>query len=89
MKQNRLESFIEVNINVAIGFMISLSIGELIIMPLYSPQWTHFDNLIVTLIYTVAAIIRGYVVRRFFNAELHKQALRVARWLIKLGLTKD
>lgn len=88
MKQSKLESFIEVNINVAIGFIIAILIGEIIIIPFFAPQWTFSTNLGVTFIYTVAALIRGFIVRRFFNAQLHRHAIRITKW-IQAGFTKD
>lgn len=81
MKQSKLESLIEVLINVSMGFVVAILIGEFIIIPLYAPDWSHRDNFIVTSIYTTAAIVRGFIVRRFFNAELHKQAVLLARWI--------
>ena len=83
MHQSKLESLIEVTMNTLIGFIGSLIIGELIIIPFFAPDWSHFDNLKVTMVYTVWAIFRGFMVRRFFNAGLHREAVRIATWIRK------
>ncbi len=81
MEQSKLESLIEVIMNTTIGFIGSLIIGELIIIPFFAPDWSHVDNLRVTIIYTIWAIFRGFMVRRFFNAGLHREAVRIAEWI--------
>lgn len=78
MKQTRLESLLEVCINIAIGWTVSMLITIYVVAPLWNLDWTVSDSFWVTAIYTVAAITRGYVVRRFFNASLHKLAHRIA-----------
>ena len=83
MKQTRLESLIEVNLNIAIGWVVSMLVTVYLVVPLYDLSWSVFDSFWVTMIYTVAAIIRGYVVRRFFNAGLHKVAHQLARELLR------
>lgn len=79
MKQTKIESFIEVCINVAIGYVVSMLVTVYIIVPVWKLDWDTNDSLVVTLIFTVTAIIRGMVVRRFFNAGLHKVVHRVVR----------
>ena len=79
VKQTRIESLIEVVINIFLGWCISMLITIYLIVPLWNLDWSLADSFWVTVIYTVAAIIRGYLVRRFFNAELHKAAHALAR----------
>ena len=79
MNQTKLTSLVEVLLNVLIGFIVAILIGEFIIMPLYAPEWPHGTNAIGTIIYTVFAVIRGYIVRRFFNANIHLLAVNFVR----------
>lgn len=83
MRQTKLESFLEVNINIFIGWLISMSITLYIIVPTWKLEWSLSDSFWVTMIYTVAAIIRGYIVRRFFNAQLHKAIHTIVTRIVK------
>jgi hypothetical protein len=65
MTQSRRMSLIETCASIAIGFVVSVIITELV-MPAYGHQVTLADNIQITLIFTVASIVRGYVVRRLF-----------------------
>ena len=82
MKQTKLESLLEVNINIFIGWVVSMVITYYIISPVWGLSWSLLDSFAVTMVYTVAAIIRGYFVRRFFNAGLHKAVHSIA---VKFG----
>lgn len=65
--QTRLGSLAETVISIAIGFVVSVLITDAV-MPLYGHEVSIADNLEITAIFTVASIIRGYWVRRMFNA---------------------
>lgn len=67
MNQSKLSSFVETCISTAIGFAVSYFI-TLVVLPLYGFEVTHSQTFQMTMIFTVASIIRGYVVRRFFNS---------------------
>jgi len=83
MKQTRLESLIEANANTFIGFFVSLVFWSVAIVPIYHFKISMFQNIQITLLFTIISIIRGYTVRRFFNAGLHKFAHNLALKLIK------
>ena len=65
MKQTRIMSLLETLASIAIGFAVSVVITA-IVMPAYGHHVTIGDNLQITAIFTVASIIRGYLVRRAF-----------------------
>lgn len=67
MSQSRLGSLAETLASIAIGFVVSVLITS-IVMPAYGHHVTLADNIEMTAIFTVASIIRGYVVRRAFVA---------------------
>jgi hypothetical protein len=72
MHQTKIESLIESCINIASGFIISLLLWIYVVIPIWELEVTMLDNLSITALFTVSAIIRSYLWRRFFNAGLHK-----------------
>jgi hypothetical protein len=58
--QAKRQSMAEVGLNVATGFCFSLLIWELLVNPLW-PGW------LITSIFTVSSLLRGYIFRRLFN----------------------
>jgi hypothetical protein len=77
MNQSRLGSFIEAWVNVAIGFGINFA-ANMVILPLFGFNITVADNLLIGLLYTVISVARSYVIRRWFNASLHRMSMRLA-----------
>ena len=65
MSQTRIMSLIETLASIAIGFLVSVLITA-IVMPAYGHHVTMSDNLQITAVFTVASVIRGYLVRRAF-----------------------
>jgi len=77
MNQTRLGSFIEAWINVAIGYGINFT-ANMLIFPHFGFHITVKENLILGLLYTVISVARSYIIRRWFNAKLHKLAQTLA-----------
>jgi hypothetical protein len=65
--QTRLGSLIETLINIGTGFLISMLIN-IWILPQVGCQVTTGQNVFIVVVFTVASIIRSYVLRRIFNA---------------------
>lgn len=78
MKQSRVESLIESMINVVIGFGINFT-ANMFILPMFGFHITLSDNLIIGSIYTAISIARSYVIRRWFNAKLHRMAQAISK----------
>lgn len=76
--QSRWESLIEASLNTASGFVVSLIVWRWIVAPMMHLPLDMASNLVITSIFTVVSILRSYVWRRFFNAEIHKA---VTGWL--------
>jgi len=72
--QKKKHSLIESVTNTVIGFLISLLI-QLIIYPVMGIPVTLSQNFVITAIFTIASILRGYVIRRLFNCTIEKQSL--------------
>lgn len=61
-KLSLIESLIQTFIGLSVSFII-----QLIIYPVMDIEVSYKQNLIITLVFTIASIIRGYFVRRLFN----------------------
>ena len=74
MITSRLESLLEVSINVGSGFIVSWVYWELVMSELLRDGAVSLDDgFTVTTHYTVLAVVRGYLWRRFFAAGLHRR----------------
>ena len=66
MKQSKTESIIEAITQTIVGLGISFII-QLIIYPILNIPVTLEQNAIITAVFFIASIIRGYFIRRVFN----------------------
>lgn len=73
MQQSRLSSFVEQLVNVGIGFGIALT-AQLTIYPYMGINLSVGTHVEITIMFTLLSIIRGYLVRRYFNARIHRFA---------------
>lgn len=78
MRQSRLESLIEAGMNVAIGYGVAL-ISQLAIFPMFGIHVPFSTNLWIGAWFTGISLARSYVIRRWFNARLHRAAQSLAR----------
>ncbi len=76
MHQTRIESLIESCLNIATGFVVSLAFWTLVVVPVWNLPVRFVDNLAITGCFTVLAIARSYLWRRFFNNGMHKAVHR-------------
>ena len=66
--QSKRQSLIETLTSVFAGWLIGV-ILNLTILPLFNYNITVVDSLWVSLIFTVISVVRGYLIRRFFNLK--------------------
>lgn len=66
MKQSKNKSLIESVIQTVIGLVTSVLI-QAVLYPIMDIPVTFFQNLIITAVFFVVSIVRGYFVRRIFN----------------------
>ena len=64
--QSKRESMIETLTSVFVGWLIGV-ILNLTVLPLFDYNITVVDSLWVSLIFTAVSVIRGYLIRRYFN----------------------
>ena len=66
MKQTKQKSLVESIIQTIIGLGTSILI-QVILYPMMGIPVTFSQNLIITLVFFIVSIIRGYFVRRIFD----------------------
>ena len=66
--QTKKQSFIETLTSVFVGWLIGV-ILNMLVLPLLDYNITVVDSLWVSLIFTVVSVVRGYVIRRWFNSK--------------------
>ena len=66
--QSKMDSLIETPTNVGIGWFISF-IANMLVLPLFGYNINLTDGVLISIIFTIISIIRGYVVRRWFNSK--------------------
>jgi ribose/xylose/arabinose/galactoside ABC-type transport system permease subunit len=76
MQQTRLSSFVEQLVNVSIGFSIALT-AQLLVYPRMGIDLSVGTHVEITLMFTLISIIRGYLIRRYFNARIHRMAEKI------------
>lgn len=64
--QSKLESLIESAINTGLGFLVAM-VTQILIYPLFDIDVTVGDQALLALIFTAVSLVRGYIVRRYFN----------------------
>ena len=74
--QSKRSSFVEALLNTAIGYVISLVV-QLVAYPAFGHSFTLSQNLGLGAVFAVVSIVRGYIVRRWFNKYIHRLAQKV------------
>lgn len=67
MKQSRGTSFLKSVISTAVGFCVAM-IANALVLPLFGYTPTLKENILITCIYTVISIARGYALERLYEA---------------------
>ena len=80
MNQTRIESLLESIVNIFIGYFVAL-ISQIIVFPLVGIHVPITTNLVIGFWFTVISLVRSYVIRRWFNAGLHKRIVATAKRL--------
>lgn len=77
MNQTRLQSLIETACSTSIGYVVAIA-SQLVIFPMFDIHIELSTNFAIGAWFTVVSVARGYIVRRWFNARLHKFSQRTA-----------
>ena len=71
--QTRLGSFLEVMINVILGYFVAL-ISQILVFPIYGINVSFQTNVWIGLWFMAIAIVRAYIIRRWFNQYIRRVA---------------
>ena len=66
--QSKKQSLIETLTSVFVGWFISF-ITNMLVLPLFGYNINLTDGVLISIIFTAISVIRGYVVRRWFNSK--------------------
>lgn len=66
MNQTKIESLIEAIVNTFVGFLITISFLP-IVNKICHIEMTNSQMGLSTFLFTIISVIRGFVIRRFFN----------------------
>jgi membrane protein implicated in regulation of membrane protease activity len=77
VNQTRLSSLIEATVNTAIGFVVAL-VSQFLLFPLVGIHVSMAVQLELVTYFTIVSVIRSYVLRRWFNAQLKAAAQHLA-----------
>lgn len=75
-QQSKLGSLIEASANTAIGFGVAVA-SQIVLFPLVDVHVPLATNFELGAYFTVISIVRGYALRRWFNARLHRAVFRL------------
>lgn len=65
-KQNKKYSLLESIIQAVVGLIFSFLI-QIVIYPILAIPVTIKQNVVITIVFFIASVFRGYVIRRIFN----------------------
>ena len=95
--QSKRHSIVESLTNTFVGLFLSLGISQLFWefeIPIQRYIWAGFEwhintasNIYVTIVLTIVSILRGYVLRRWFNKKIVRQ-YRTAKSTSKIDLSE-
>ena len=71
--QSKRSSLVEAAINTVIGYVISLLV-QLVAYPAFGHSFTLMQNLGLGVVFAIVSLLRGYVIRRWFNQYIHRIA---------------
>lgn len=78
MQQSRIGSLIESLMNTSIGYIVAL-LSQIVIFPLFEIHIPLSSNLWICTWFTVISLVRSYIIRRWFNARMHKIAMSMSQ----------
>ena len=77
MQQTKLGSLVESLMNIAIGYFVAL-ISQIVVFPVMGIYVGIKTNLWIGLWFTVISLVRSYIIRRWFNARIHRAAMSLS-----------
>ena len=78
LNQSKIESLLESIVNIIIGFSVAIA-SQIVIFPMFDIHIPFATNLWICAWFTIISLVRSYVIRRWFNAGLHKAIVKLAK----------
>ena len=75
MKQSRLMSLVEAITNVVVGYVLAIA-TQIVVFPWFGIEAGFTEHLTIGLAFVGISLLRGYVLRRLFEAFRLRQAQR-------------
>ena len=69
--QTKRQSLIETLTSVFVGWLIGV-ILNMLVLPLFDYDVSLTDGVLISIIFTAVSVVRGYLIRRFFNSKERK-----------------
>ena len=69
--QTKRQSLIETLTSVFVGWLIGV-ILNMLVLPLFDYDVSLTDGVLISIIFTAVSVVRGYLIRRFFNSKGEK-----------------
>ena len=66
--QTKRQSLIETLTSVFVGWLIGV-ILNMLVLPLFDYDVSLTDGVLISIIFTAVSVVRGYLIRRFFNSK--------------------
>lgn len=66
--QSRGMSLLEAVTNIAVGYGVAI-LTQILVLPLFGLHATLQDNLLIGGLFTLSSLVRGYALRRLFDAR--------------------
>jgi hypothetical protein len=82
-EQSRTMSFVEATANVVAGFTLAL-LTQIMIFPLFAISASVVDNVLISCAFTAVSLLRGFALRRVFEAVRCRQA-KIGQRLAQAG----
>lgn len=82
MEQTRLQSLVESVTSTAVGYLVALA-SQLAIFPAFGIRVEFSTNLWIGFWFTLVSLVRGYIIRRWFNQRLKRFSQRAAAHIQK------
>lgn len=77
MQQTKIGSLIESGLNILIGYGVAL-VSQILLFPLFDIHISLVTNMWIGFWFTLVSLVRSYIIRRWFNARLHRASLELA-----------
>jgi len=85
MSQSKIESLVEAIVNTSLGIFVSFVVWPIAAW-INGIEYTFNQQIGMVVMFTIASIVRGYVVRRYFDKHLNRFSKSIVKYYGKINL---